>query len=77
MSRQRGEQRKRLTSKTEPYDSMTCDLESLTALLKDAAEAAAVVERERGQDPWLSEVLGDYAERRQMECYGPKGLLEG
>lgn len=43
----------------------------LAALLREAAEAAAEVERERGADAWLSEVLSDYAEGTEEEIHGP------
>ena len=48
----------------------------LARLLREAAEAAAVVERERNDDGGLSEVLADYAEWRELECYGPKDLRQ-
>ena len=48
----------------------------LARLLREATEAAAVVERERSEDGGLSEVLADYAEGRELECYGPKDLRQ-
>ena len=43
----------------------------LAALLREAAAAAAEVEKERGADAWLSEVLSDYAEGTEIEIHGP------
>jgi len=39
--------------------------------LREAMEAAAVVERERGQEAWMSEMLGDYVSLVEEELHGP------
>ena len=43
----------------------------LASLLREAAEVAKEVERERHADAWLSEVLSDYAEGTEIELHGP------